>query len=279
MSWLENMKNRFNIGVRKDVPGSIWVKCEDCGAILFREKLTDNHWVCDTCNFHFSIPPDEYIDLLLDKKSFAEINGGMKSIDFLHFRDTKKYAERIKTAQTATGENSAIKTGSGMIEGRPVALGIMDFRFIGGSLDSVVGEKIVRLVELAIRKKLPLILITQSGGARMQESTISLMQMAKTSAAIGQLRAAGLPYIVILTNPTTGGVTASFAMLGDVHIAEPKALIGFAGPRIIKEAMKCTLPEGFQKSEFVLDNGFCDMIVPRHNMRRELSKLLMLLMD
>lgn len=279
MSWLENMISRFNIGVRKDVPGSIWVKCDDCGAILFREKLDENNWVCDTCNFHFSITPDEYIDLLLDKKSFAEINAGMRSLDFLRFRDTKKYAERIKAAQTATGENSAIKTGTGTIDGRLVALGVMDFRFIGGSLGSVVGEKIVRLADLAIRKKIPLVIITQSGGARMQESTISLMQMAKTSAAIGRLRSANLPYVVILTNPTTGGVTASFAMLGDVHIAEPKALVGFAGPRIIKEAVKCDLPEGFQKSEFVMDNGFCDMIVPRSDMKGTLSRVLMLLMD
>jgi acetyl-CoA carboxylase carboxyl transferase subunit beta len=228
MSWLENMKNRFNIGVRKDVPGSIWVKCDDCGAILFRDKLAENLWVCDSCEFHFRITPDDYFDLLLDNGSFAEINAGMRSIDFLKFRDTKKYADRIKAAQSDTGNGSAIRTGTGAIGGRKVAIGVMDFRFIGGSLGSVVGEKIVRLVDLAIKKKLPLILVTQSGGARMQESTVSLMQMAKTSAAIGQLQQAGLPYIVILTNPTTGGVTASFAMLGDIHIAEPKALVGFA---------------------------------------------------
>jgi len=279
MSWLENMKKRFNIGVRKDVPGSIWVKCEDCGAILLREKLAENLWVCDSCDFHFRITPDDYIGLLLDKRSFVEINAGMRSVDFLRFRDTKKYTERIRTAQNDTGANSAIRTGTGKISGRQVALGIMDFRFIGGSLGSVVGEKIVRLTVTAMDKKLPLILVTQSGGARMQESTTSLMQMAKTSAAIGQFTETGLPYIVILTNPTTGGVTASFATLGDIHIAEPKALIGFAGPRVIKEAMKCELPDGFQKSEFLLDHGFCDMIVTRHNMKKEISKLLGLLLD
>lgn len=279
MSWLENMKKRFNMGVRKDVPGSIWVKCEDCGAILFRDKLEENLWVCDTCDFHFRIAPGDYVGLLLDKGSFSEINAGLRSVDLLKFRDTKKYTERIKTAENETGANSAILTGTGKIAGREVAIGIMDFRFIGGSLGSVVGEKIVRLVEHAIKKKLPLIMVTQSGGARMQESTVSLMQMAKTSAAIGQLQDAGLPYVVILTNPTTGGVTASFAMLGDIHIAEPKALVGFAGPRIIKETMKCELPEGFQKSEFLMNNGFCDMIVTRHMMKDKLDTVLSLLMD
>jgi acetyl-CoA carboxylase carboxyl transferase subunit beta len=279
MSWLEIMKNRFNIGVRKDVPGSIWIKCDDCGAILFRDKLAENLWVCDSCDFHFRITPDDYFALLLDNGSFAEINEGMRSIDFLKFRDTKKYVDRIKIAQNDTGNGSAIRTGTGAIDGRVVAIGVMDFRFIGGSLGSVVGEKIVRLVDLAIKKKLPLILVTQSGGARMQESTVSLMQMAKTSAAIGQLQQAGLPYIVILTNPTTGGVTASFAMLGDIHIAEPKALVGFAGPRVIKEAMKCELPDSFQKSEFLMDNGFCDMIINRHQMKEQLGRILSLLLD
>jgi len=279
MSWLESMKKRFNIGVRKDVPGSIWVKCDECGAILFRDKLAENLWVCDSCDFHFRITPDDYIGLLLDEGTFVEMNAGMRSVDFLRFRDTKKYSERIKSAQSGTGAKSAVRTGTAKISGRPVAIGIMDFRFIGGSLGSVVGEKIVRLVETAIDRKLPVVMVTQSGGARMQESTTSLMQMAKTAAAIGRLADTGLPYIVILTNPTTGGVTASFAMLGDIHIAEPKALIGFAGPRVIKEAMKCELPEGFQKSEFLLENGFCDMIVSRRDMKRELAKILSLLLD
>ncbi len=279
MSWLETMRNRFNIGVRKDVPGSIWVKCDDCGAILFREKLTENHWVCDNCDFHFRIPPEDYINLLLDMDSFQELDAVLSSVDFLRFKDSRKYSDRIKTAQHDTGARSAVTTGAGAINGRQVAFGVMNFKFIGGSLGSVVGEKIVRLVDAAIEKNLPLIIVSQSGGARMQESTTSLMQMAKTSAAIGLLKDAGLPYIVILTNPTTGGVTASFAMLGDIHIAEPKALIGFAGPRVIREAMKCELPDGFQKSEFVLDSGFCDMIVKRHDMKHEVGKVLGLLMD
>lgn len=279
MSWLSSMKNRFTIGARNEVPGSIWVKCDNCGAMLYREKLTENLWVCDTCEFHFRITPGDYIKLLLDEGTFVEINPGIRSIDFLRFRDTKKYTERIKAARHKTGTNSAITTGTGKIFSRTVALGIMDFRFIGGSLGSVVGEKIVRLAKVALDNKLPLIMMTQSGGARMQESCTSLMQMAKTAAAIGQISEAGLLYIVILTNPTTGGVTASFAMLGDIHMAEPKALIGFAGPRIIKESMKCDLPEGFQKSEYLLEHGFCDMIISRHNMKQELAKILELLLD
>ncbi len=277
MSWLETIRSSFSD--RRDVPGSIWVKCDDCGAILFREKLSENLNVCSVCNYHFRISPDEYIKLLADEGTFAPINDDLTSVDFLRFRDTKKYTERIKAAQSATGEKSAIKTGVGKLAKRPVAIGIMDFRFIGGSLGSVVGEKIVRLIDNAIEKQLPVVMITQSGGARMQESTISLMQMAKTAAAVGQLKAAGLPYIVILTNPTTGGVTASYAMLGDIHIAEPKALIGFAGPRIIIEVMKCELPEGFQKSEYLMEHGFCDMIVTRHEMKKTIARILSLLMD
>lgn len=277
MSWLETIRSSF--ADRRDVPGSIWVKCDDCGAILFREKLSENLNVCSVCNYHFRISPDEYVKLLADEGTFAPINDDLASVDFLRFRDTKKYTERLKAAQSATGEKSAIKTGVGRIGKRPVAIGIMDFRFIGGSLDSVVGEKIVRLIDHAIQKRLPVVMITQSGGARMQESTISLMQMAKTAAAVGQLKDAGLPYIVILTNPTTGGVTASYAMLGDIHIAEPKALVGFAGPRIIIEVMKCELPEGFQKSEYLMAHGFCDMIVSRHEMKKTITRMLSLLMD
>lgn len=279
MSWLESMKNRFHLGDPKNVPGGLWVKCDDCGAILLREKLEDNLWVCDKCEYHFRITPAQYIDMLFDDGSFTEINQNVHDVDFLRFVDTKKYAQRIKVARGKTGNNSAIVTGQGKMDGRPVAAGIMDFRFIGGSLSSSVGEKIVRLVDYAIEHRHPVLMVTQSGGARMQESTTALMQMAKTSAAIGQLAQAGLPYIVLLTNPTTGGVTASYAMLGDIHIAEPKALIGFAGPRIIKEAMKCELPEGFQKSEYLLEHGYCDRIVPRPQVKKEISQILSLLMD
>jgi len=279
MSWFENMKQKFHIGVPKEVPGTIWIKCDSCGTILLKEKVSQNLWVCDKCDYHFRITPDNYISLLIDKGTFSDTNRNMRDVDFLHFVDTKKYSQRLRAARSNTGDKSAIKTGTGKIFDRPVVIGIMDFRFIGGSISSVVGEKILRAIDLAIKNKCPFILITQSGGARMQESTTALMQMAKTSAAIGRLSYAKLPYIVILTNPTTGGATASFAMLGDIHLAEPKALIGFAGPRVIQQAIKCELPEGFQKSEFLLENGFCDRIVSRHNMKEELSKIIGLLTD
>ena len=276
MSWLDNI---FSKKAPKEVPG-LWEKCNSCGAILLKEKVVENIWTCDKCDYHFRITPDDYVTLLFDKGTFKEINESLRDVDFLRFVDTKKYAARLKAARLKTCENSAIKTGHGKISGRGVVAGIMDFRFIGGSISSAVGEKMVRAIELAIDKKMPFIMITQSGGARMQESTTALMQMAKTSAAIARLQEAGLPYIVILTNPTTGGATASFAMLGDIHIAEPKALVGFAGPRVIKEAVKVdTLPEGFQSSEFLLEHGFCDMIVSRRNMKAELAKVIGHLVD
>lgn len=279
MSWLESMKNHLHLGDPKNVPGGLWVKCDDCGAILLQEKFEDNLWVCDKCDYHSRITPEQYIGILFDHGSFTEINQNVHDVDFLRFVDTKKYSQRIKMARGKTGNNSAIVTGEGKMNGRRVAAGIMDFRFIGGSLSSSVGEKIVRLVDYAIEHRRPVLMVTQSGGARMQESTTALMQMAKTSAAIGQLAQTGLPYVVLLTNPTTGGVTASYAMLGDIHFAEPKALIGFAGPRIIKEAMKCELPEGFQKSEYLLEHGYCDRIVPRTRAKEEISQILGLLMD
>ncbi|MFC1508457.1 acetyl-CoA carboxylase, carboxyltransferase subunit beta [Candidatus Omnitrophota bacterium] len=279
MSWLGTMKKRFSIGDRSEVPGGIWIKCDDCGAILLREKLVENLWVCDKCNYHFRITPDDYINILFDNNSFTETFPSLHDVDFLRFVDKKKYSARLKTAKNTTGSNSAIVTGTGTIDGRKTAAGFMDFRFIGGSLSSAVGEKIVRLIDHALEVNLPIVMVTQSGGARMQESTTALMQMAKTSSALGLFAKAKLPYITILTNPTTGGVTASFAMLGDVHLAEPKALIGFAGPRIIKEAMKCELPDGFQKSEYLLEHGYCDRIVTRHAMKSELSTLLSLFMD
>jgi len=279
VSWFDTMKRNFRIGDEKDVPGGLWVKCEECGAILLKERVIQNLWVCDKCEYHFRIAPHDYINLIFDKNSFVETNRTIRDVDFLKFVDTKKYSARISAARSETGENSAIKTGIGKIYGRPAAAGIMDFRFIGGSLGSVAGEKIIRVMNDAIDKKLPVIMITQSGGARMQESTTALMQMAKTSAAVGLLNEAKLPYIVVMTNPTSGGVTASFAMLGDVHLAEPKAFIGFAGPRIIKAALKCELPEGFQKTDFVFEHGYCDRIVSRQNLKDDISKILSLFMD
>ena len=279
MSWFDTMKRNLRIGEQSEAPGGIWVKCEDCGAILLKDRVAENLWVCDKCAYHFRITPADYTTLIFDKATFIETEEKMRDVDFLKFTDTKRYSARISAARSETGENSAIKTGAGKIFGRTVAAGIMDFRFIGGSLGLVVGEKIVRQADEAIRRKLPFIMITQSGGARMQESTTALMQMAKTTAAIGRINEARLPYIVVLTNPTAGGVTASFAMLGDVHLAEPKAHVGFAGPRIIKSTLNCELPDGFQKSEFVFEHGYCDRIVTRHRLKEELSRILSLLMD
>ena len=279
MSWFDTMKTALSFGGKKEVPSEIWIKCDICNSILLKEKVIKNLWTCDKCNYHFRLNPNQYIALLLDDGSFTEMDANLQDIDFLRFIDKQRYSSRLRAARAEIGEKSAIKTGVGKINDRPVVIGIMDFRFIGGSISSVVGEKIVRAIKTAIEHKLPFILITQSGGARMQESTIALMQMAKTSAAIGMLARAKLPYIVILTNPTTGGATASFAMLGDIHLAEPKARIGFSGPIIIQQVMKCDLPEGFQRSEFLLENGFCDRIVSRKDMKQELTSILGLLMD
>lgn len=279
MSWFDTMKTALSFGARKEVPSEIWIKCDICNSILLKEKVIKNLWVCDKCNYHLRLNPNQYIALLLDEGSFTEQDANLQDIDFLRFIDKQRYASRLRTVRSEIGEKSALKTGIGKINDRLVVIGIMDFRFIGGSISSVVGEKIVRAIKTAIERKLPFILITQSGGARMQESTIALMQMAKTAAAIGMLARAKLPYIVILTNPTTGGATASFAMLGDIHLAEPKARIGFSGPIIIQQVMKCDLPEGFQRSEFLLENGFCDRIVSRKDMKQELTSILGILMD
>ena len=279
MSWFDTMKSALSFGAKKEVPNEIWIKCEICNSILLKEKVIKNLWVCEKCNYHFRLNPNQYISLLLDEGTFAETDASLQDVDFLKFVDKKKYSSRLKAARSEIGENSALKTGLGKINNRPVVIGIMDFRFIGGSISSVVGEKMVRAIHTAIDRKLPFILITQSGGARMQESTIALMQMAKTSAALGVLARAKLPYIVILTNPTTGGATASFAMLGDIHLAEPRARIGFSGPMIIQQLMKCDLPEDFQRSEFLLRNGFCDRIVSRQDMKQELTTVLGLLTD
>lgn len=279
MSWFDTMKSALHIGERSAGPGEIWMKCDSCSSILLKERVAENLNVCDKCNYHFRVTPDDYISLLIDDGTFKELDANLRGVDFLKFVDTKRYTQRLKTAKTKTGENAALKTGTGNLNQRPLVLGVMNFGFIGGSISSVVGEKMVRAIKKAIDQKSPFILVTQSGGARMQESTTALMQMAKTSAAIGMLADAGLPFIVVLTNPTTGGATASFAMLGDVHFAEPKALIGFAGPRVIKQTMKCELPEGFQRSEYVLEHGFCDRIVSRHDMKQEIATTLSLLLD
>jgi len=259
---------------RREVPDGQWVKCKSCEEVIHVKQLEENNWVCHKCNYHFRIGSDEYISILLDEGSFKETNKKMKSSDPLKFEDTKKYIDRINTTIKKTGLYDAVKTGVGKINGRKVSFACMDFKFIGGSMGSVVGEKIARAIDKAYETKMPMIVISQSGGARMMEAAFSLMQMAKTSARLARLADAKIPYVSILTDPTTGGTTASYAMLGDVNIAEPRALIGFAGPRVIKETIGKDLPPGFQRSEFVEDHGFLDMIVERKDLKEKLDQVL-----
>ncbi len=259
---------------RVRVPEGLWVKCNSCREIIYRKELEKNAKVCPKCDYHFPISVREKISLLLDDGSFVEWDAQIAPLDPLNFRDSVRYKERVKKAQEETGQRDVLTIGAGTIEGRPVVLGIFNFSFMGGSMGSVVGEKIARAVDRVLETRHPLVLITASGGARMQEGILSLMQMAKTSAAIAQLHEAGVPFISILTDPTFGGVTASFAMLGDVILAEPKALVGFAGPRVIEQTIKQQLPEGFQRAEFLLDHGMLDLIVERKKLRETLARLL-----
>ena len=277
MSWFKRSTQNITSAEKKDLPEGSWVKCEKCGEMLHRTQVEDNFWTCNKCGFHFRIGSEEYIGILIDKKTFKEIDKKLKANDPLGFVDTKSYKSRLADAQKKTGLTDAIRTGTGEINGHPVVFGCMDFKFIGGSMGSVVGEKVARSIDRAVKLELPLVLISQSGGARMMEAALSLMQMAKTSARLTRLHKAGLPYISILADPTSGGVTASFAMLGDFNVAEPEALIGFAGPRVIKQAVGKDLPEGFQRSEFVLDKGFVDMIVHRKELKGKITQLLDLL--
>ena len=256
-------------GERKMViPDGSWVKCKNCGQTLYTDRLADNLLVCWYCNCHLSMDAHSRIVSLTDPDSFAEMDADLKSVDFLHFTDSKPYTARLEENEKKTRLNDAI------VCGRPYMLGVMDFRFMGASMGSVVGEKITRLVEAATAAKLPVVIVTASGGARMQEGIMSLMQMAKTCAALERHAEAGLPYFAILTNPTYGGVTASFAAVGDVIIAEPGAMIGFAGPRVIQETTNSKLPEGFQTAEFLLEKGLIDRVVERKNLRKELGLLL-----
>jgi acetyl-CoA carboxylase carboxyl transferase subunit beta len=277
MSWFKRSKQNIISAEKKDLPEGSWMKCEKCGEMLHKTQLEDNLWTCHKCDYHFRIGSSEYIQILLDRKTFHETDKNLISTDPLNFIDTKSYKIRLAEARKKTGLTDSIRTGTGEIGGHKVVFGCMDFQFIGGSMGSVVGEKVARAVDRALKNKRPLIIISQSGGARMMEAAISLMQLAKTSARLTKLHKAGLPFISILTDPTTGGVTASFAMLGDFIIAEPGALIGFAGPRVIKQAVGKELPEGFQRSEFLLDKGFVDFIVHRKEMKGKIVQLLNLL--
>ena len=275
MAWFK--RNKENIdpeSQKKDLPDGLWEKCPSCGEIFHVKQMEQNLWTCSKCQHHFRIGSAEYIKVLLDADSFKEINKKMRSADPLEFTDTKKYSDRIASAMKSTGLYDAIKTGTGKMDGHEVALAVMDFKFIGGSMGSVVGEKIARLIDKAIKSRLPVIIVSASGGARMMESVLSLMQMAKTSAKLAMLSEAKLPYVSVLTDPTTGGISASYAMLGDINIAEPKALIGFAGPRVIKQTIGKDLPPGFQTSEFVLEHGFLDCVVSRKELKMTISNFL-----
>jgi len=279
-AWFRRSKENIErTTIKKDIPGGLWVKCDGCGEIIHRTQLEEAFYTCPKCNYHFRIGSREYIAILLDKGSFRETDKKMRSTDPLKFVDTKRYIERLRETMKKTGLNDAVRTGTGTIDGIPVVFGAMDFAFIGGSMGSVVGEKVARAIDRAYRMKRPLILVSSSGGARMMEGALSLMQMAKTSAKLARLAEDGVPYISILADPTTGGVTASFAMLGDVNIAEPNALIGFAGPRVIRQTIGKDLPPGFQRSEFLLEHGFIDLIVHRKEMKETVSRLLHLMLD
>lgn len=278
MAWFRRTKESISGESRKkDIPEGMWTKCGGCGEIIHKNQLEQNLWTCGKCNYHFRIGSNAYLSVLLDERSFKEFDRKMRSTDPLDFQDTKPYKDRIKDAIKKTNLYDAIRTGTGAIGGIPVVIGCMDFGFIGGSMGSVVGEKVARAIDRAWKTRTPLVIVSSSGGARMMEAALSLMQMAKTSAKLARLSDAGVPYLSIMTDPTTGGVTASYAMLGDVNIAEPGALIGFAGPRVIKQAVGKDLPPGFQRSEFLLDHGFLDLIVHRKEMKSTVTKLLRLL--
>ena len=275
MPWFKRSKENISPDSEKrDLPDGLWEKCPGCGEIIHSKQLEANLWTCLKCEYHFRIGSIEYIQILLDKGSFKEMNKKMRSSDPLNFEDTKKYKDRITTTVKKVGLHEAIKIGTGKLENRDVAFGCMDFKFIGGSMGSVVGEKVARVTDKAFKNKIPLIIVSESGGARMMEGAYSLMQMAKTSSRLARLAGAGIPYISVLTDPTTGGTTASYAMLGDINIAEPKALIGFAGPRVIKQTIGKDLPEGFQRSEFLLEKGFVDIICPRKDLKTTINNLI-----
>jgi acetyl-CoA carboxylase carboxyl transferase subunit beta len=271
MAWFRKEKRKLTSAERREVPTDVFEKCSECGEILYRNRLAQNLFVCPACGHHHPMSAPGYVSLLIDDDGFTETHGGMRSGDPLGFNDLKPYPERLAAAERKTGRGDAVITGYGPMDGIPVNLAVMDFSFIGGSMGSVVGEKITRTAHRAADQGEPLIVVSASGGARMMEGILSLMQMAKTSAALARLHEARVPYLSILTNPTTGGVTASYAMLGDVNVAEPGALIGFAGPRVIEQTIKQELPEGFQRSEFLLEHGMVDVIVDRRALKARVA--------
>ena len=277
MAWFKRKDDKLKDSEKKSIPDGLWDKCTSCSEILYKPELEKSYNVCRHCGHHFWISPDLYLKLLLDPNSYEELFPNVKSVDSLAFKAIKKYRDQLKMAQEKTRKNDAIHCYLGELNKYPIVLGIMDFRFIGGSFGSVVGEKVSRSIKLAGKQKCPFILICASGGARMQESALSLMQMAKTSSQLAKFSEEKGLYVPILTDPTTGGVTASFGMLGDIILAEPGALIGFAGPRVIKQTIGKDLPPGFQRSEFLLEKGFLDHIVTRKNMKDTLGNIIQML--
>jgi acetyl-CoA carboxylase carboxyl transferase subunit beta len=274
MEWFRKAKSGIGTFIKRDTPVDLWVKCDGCKEILYRKELAANRYVCEHCGYHFRIGANDYVKLLVDEGTWQAMDQGLKSTDPLKFSAKKKYKDSLHDAEKNTGAHSGVVAGVGEIKGMKISLAVMDFRFIGGSMGSVEGEKIARVLKRGLQMKIPAIVVSASGGARMQEGALSLMQMGKTSAVIAQLNRAGVPYISVMTNPTTGGVTASFAMLGDINIAEPGAMIGFAGERVIRETIRQNLPPGFQRAEFLLEKGMLDMIVPRKELKDTLSSVL-----
>ena len=281
MSWFKTGEEEEKTGKDKreaiKLSDMLWIKCNSCSEMIYRRVIERNLQVCPKCNYHFQIPARKRIDCLVDPGTFIEHDANLVSFDVLDFKDLKRYTHRIKESMETTGEKDAVICGEARIDGQAAMIGIFEFGFMGGSLGSVVGEKITRLIERGIERKMGVVIFCASGGARMQEGILSLMQMAKTSGALARLREARLLYISVLTDPTTGGVSASVGMLGDIIIAEPKAMIGFAGPRVIKETIGAELPAGFQRAEYLLEHGIVDLIVERKDLRRTLGSLLEML--
>jgi acetyl-CoA carboxylase carboxyl transferase subunit beta len=280
MSWFEKLmpsRIRTDATEKRGVPEGVWIKCDACNAVLYRSELERNLRVCPKCNHHMRISGRERLELFLDEEPRIEIGGEVEPVDILKFKDSKKYKDRILASQKATGEKDALVAIRGQVKGLPLVATAFDFRYMGGSMGSVVGERFVRAANVCLQDGIPLVCFTASGGARMQEALFSLMQMSKTSAVLAKMSKRGIPFISVMTDPTMGGVSASLAMLGDVNAAEPNALIGFAGPRVIEQTVRETLPEGFQRSEFLLEHGAIDMIIDRREMRDRIVNLLSML--
>ncbi len=274
MAWFRKEKKPKEAVEKASIPEGLWIKCDDCKEIVYKKEVEQNLFVCPKCGYHFRIGARERFEMLFDDGKYKEFASDIRSADPLEFKDTKKYRDRLKVYDQRVGKGDAVLCAEGKLDGLPVVICAMEYSFMGGSMGSVVGEKITLAAERALDKKEPLLIVSCSGGARMQEGILSLMQMAKISAALSRLAAANLPFISILTDPTTGGVTASYAMLGDLNVAEPKALIAFAGPRVIEQTIRQTLPEGFQTSEFLVEHGMVDLIAPRAEMKPTIGRFL-----